>query len=55
MKNTMKVLLCLLALLMTTTLWVSAAEGNEGHNGPPAEQAGQGRRIWSRGLAACPG
>ena len=28
MKNTMKVLLCLLALLMTTTLWVSAAEGN---------------------------
>ena len=28
MKNTMKVLLCLLALLMTTTFWVSAAEGN---------------------------
>lgn len=28
MKSTMKVLLCLLALLMTTTLWVSAAEGN---------------------------
>ena len=28
MKNTMKALLCLLALLVTTTLWVSAAEGN---------------------------
>lgn len=28
MKSTMKVLLCLLALLMTTTVWVSAAEGN---------------------------